>query len=111
MSHEDPTTSVRYYILPDWPAYRIGDDASFWTRHKLGKKGQEDQFSEGWRPRISYLAEHGYLVVGVRRGRKKDTLYIHRLLMEAFVGPCPSGLMACHRDDNKLNNSLENLYY
>lgn len=111
MSHENPTTSVRYYILPDWPAYRIGDDSSFWTRHKLGKKGKEDQHSEEWRLLHPSLSDHGYLRVNLRRGERKSCGYIHVLLLEAFVYPRPLGLEGCHKDDNKLNNSLGNLYW
>jgi hypothetical protein len=42
-------------------------------------------------------------------GGKKYQRTIHRLVLEAFVGPCPEGMEACHRDDNPANNRLENL--
>ena len=32
-----------------------------------------------------------------------------RLVLEAFVGPCPSGMECCHYDDNQRNNVLSNL--
>jgi hypothetical protein len=34
---------------------------------------------------------------------------VHRLVLEAFVGPCPDGMEACHYDDEPANNVLENL--
>jgi hypothetical protein len=34
---------------------------------------------------------------------------VHQLVLEAFVGPCPSGMEALHRDDNGTNNVLDNL--
>lgn len=34
---------------------------------------------------------------------------IHRLILEAFVGPCPEGMEGCHWDDNPANNALSNL--
>lgn len=37
--------------------------------------------------------------------------YVHRLVLELFVGPCPEGKQCCHKDGNKLNNSLYNLYW
>lgn len=43
---------------------------------------------------------------GVRHKAK-----VHRLVLEAFVGSAPSGFAACHRDDNPLNNAVENLYW
>lgn len=35
--------------------------------------------------------------------------YIHRLVLEAFVGPCPPGLEGCHNDGNPTNNCISNL--
>lgn len=34
---------------------------------------------------------------------------VHRLVLEAFVGPCPNGHEANHKDGNRKNNRLENL--
>jgi hypothetical protein len=36
-------------------------------------------------------------------------LYIHRLVVEAFIGPIPRGMDVCHADGNRQNNRLENL--
>lgn len=55
------------------------------------------------------------------RGRPKVNLYtpaepgnaitreVHRLVLEAFVGPCPEGMEACHNDGDPLNNRADNL--
>lgn len=34
---------------------------------------------------------------------------VHRLVLEAFVGPCPSGCEGCHYDGNPANNIVSNL--
>ena len=34
---------------------------------------------------------------------------VHRLVLEAFVGPCPDGLEGCHNDNDPANNALANL--
>lgn len=36
---------------------------------------------------------------------------VHRLVMEAFVGPLPRGMEIRHLDDDPDNNSLDNLVY
>lgn len=43
------------------------------------------------------------------RGGSVVRARVHRLVLEAFVGPCPEGQQACHADDDKANNSLINL--
>lgn len=39
----------------------------------------------------------------------KRTIYVYVLVLEAFVGPRPKGLEACHKDDDRSNNRLSNL--
>lgn len=38
-------------------------------------------------------------------------VYLHHLVAEAFIGDRPEGLSVLHRDDNPLNNHIDNLYY
>ena len=46
------------------------------------------------------------LLLNNRRTRR-----VHQLVLEAFVGPCPPGHVGCHRNDDHLDNRLENLYW
>lgn len=58
------------------------------------------------RPMVS-----GHLLVQLsKHGHAKD-FCIHQLVMRAFVGPHPKGLMVCHNDGNPVNNKLTNLRY
>ncbi len=43
--------------------------------------------------------------------RDGDRYYrtVARLVLEAFIGPRPPGMQACHRDDRPDNNRLKNL--
>ena len=43
--------------------------------------------------------------------RVRSTFRVHRLVLEAFVGPCPAGLECRHLDTDPLNNRLENLVW
>lgn len=42
-------------------------------------------------------------------GKPRGQRYVHRAVLEAFVGPCPPGMECCHWDDDPANNRLENL--
>ena len=49
-----------------------------------------------------------YLSVALSNG-EAETLSVHRLVLEAFVGQCPTGMEGCHNDGNTANNRLSNL--
>lgn len=56
------------------------------------------------------IANTGYEVVNLTMGansRKQE--HVHRLVLTAFVGPCPAGLETCHDDGVRSNNVLTNL--
>lgn len=42
-------------------------------------------------------------------GNAKKYQYVHRLVLEAFVGACPEGLQTRHLDNDPRNNRLDNL--
>ncbi|KPM67592.1 hypothetical protein HB13667_05985 [Pseudomonas putida] len=52
---------------------------------------------------------NGYLHVSLQLNKRQRTLHVHRIVLEAFVGSCPEGLEALHRDGDKSNNQLSNL--
>lgn len=47
----------------------------------------------------------GYLRVGIARRDR----YIHHLVLEAFVGPCPDGMECCHNNGDRGDNRPSNL--
>lgn len=50
-----------------------------------------------------------YWSVGLARLGRTRTKKPHVLLLEAFVGPRPKGLQACHTNGDAFDNQLENL--
>lgn len=54
---------------------------------------------------------HGYHLVTLSRGGKRDQRRVHRLVAEAFIGPPPPGLVVRHLDDMPSNNRVGNLAY
>lgn len=58
--------------------------------------------------RKPYANKKGHMRVDLyREGRHKR--YVHRAVLEAFVGPCPDGMEGCHSDGDPSNNHLGNL--
>jgi hypothetical protein len=55
------------------------------------------------------VGNHGYPHVTLRRSGTSKLSVVHRLILEAFVGPCPDGMEACHDNDMKTDNRLVNL--
>jgi hypothetical protein len=101
---------VRYALVPNKPGYRVGTDGSVWTclgqigRGRGGGKGARYGITGVWRK----LSLRGNRYVNVNLS---GSMYaVHRLVLEAFVGPCPEEMEACHYPDpDKKNNNLNNL--
>jgi hypothetical protein len=53
----------------------------------------------------------GYLVLGLSRSGRAKRHKVHRLVLEAFVGPKPAGLICRHLNGIKTDNRLTNLAY
>ncbi len=51
----------------------------------------------------------GYLRVALRRDGETHLRHVHRLVLVAYVGPCPDGHESLHHDDDPSNNRLTNL--
>lgn len=105
MSAVDPTTDVRHAAVPDYPGYWIGDDGSAWSQ----KTNQGTIDPARWK-RLKPIVKRGYSKVTLSIGGKSREFHLHRLVLLAFVGPCPGGMEACHGPDfNRLNCHLTNL--
>lgn len=59
---------------------------------------------------LSLHLNRGYPAVTLHSSGTKNWK-VHKLVMNAFVGPCPPGMEVCHNDGNPLNCVLSNLRY
>lgn len=60
------------------------------------------------------LAVHtisGYHMVTLKSNGRRKTYHVHRLVLDAFVGPLPDGLVSCHNNGDPQDNRLANLRY
>ena len=54
-------------------------------------------------------SKRGRMYTIFSRDGKTSTVWVHKLVLEAFVGPRPPGLECCHANDIGSDNRLENL--
>lgn len=99
---------VRFKEVACHPNYCVGDDGSIWSRLRL-RVPRDGEISNGWR-RVKLIRNtFGYHAFKCWYNGKLIQLLVHQLVLEAFVGPRPQGMFACHDDGNPANNRLENL--
>lgn len=80
--------------VPAYPNYQVSDLGRVRGRNGLKTATQ---------------VRDGYWRVGLCRNGHRLTFSVHRLVLGAFVGPCPVGMEGCHEDDNHDDNRLSNL--
>lgn len=105
MSNEEEWRNV-----PGWEGFyqvsNLGNVRSV-TRSVTRKDGQLRTYQgKLLRPGTNRI---GYPVVVLSRPGRTITAKVHRLVLLAFVGPCPSGNEACHNNENRQDARLENL--
>lgn len=83
------------------PGYEISSLCRIRSRRPINGIGP---FVDEWRYLKSYDC-NGYRRVNLDGKR----IGVHVLMLEAFVGPCPSGMECRHLNDDKADNKLENL--
>lgn len=71
-----------------------------------GRSGKRLRLGQEMRP---YEVDEGHLRLCLRRDGRTRNRFVHHLVLEAFVGPCPDGLEACHGNGVPSDNRLSNL--
>lgn len=93
------TGSVEYRSIQRFPGYRFSSDGSV----EFIRSGE-------WHTLRASRDGNGYLLAHLRTELRRVTIRVHRLICEAFHGPCPDGMECCHFPDNDgENNSADNL--
>ena len=56
-----------------------------------------------------HVMKSGHSTVMLQHAGRTQRFLVHRLVLLAFVGPCPDGMEACHWNDMPSDNRLKNL--
>lgn len=78
--------------------------------YEVSDQGRVRSLRDG---RIMRPATHkaGYRMLGLSGGGQKISRQLHRIVLDAFVGPLPDGFVSCHNNGDPGDNRLENLRY
>jgi hypothetical protein len=72
-------------------------------------KTKVKQFYKGRLLKPSNSDKYGHKSVHIGYDKKRITVFVHKLILLAFVGPCPDGMECCHNNGIASDNRLENL--
>ena len=111
MADEQPTPEEWRDVVGYEDRYMVSDQGRVWSKERMVRHGRGPGLRKhagrmlklGRKPAGYPIVSHAVAPGVVRH------LYVHRLVLEAFVGPCPEGHVARHLDDDKENNHLSNL--
>jgi len=81
--------------VPGWP-YEVSDDGQV---RRVGAS----------KPRKSFIAQNGYIILTLCDGPRTRTFTVHRLMARAFFGEPEGGQQVRHLDGNQKNNVIANL--
>lgn len=84
-------------VVKNYPDYEVSD------------KGQVRSYKKGYLHLLKPGSNGNYPLVFLYNEKGRVVIYIHTLVLEAFVGFCPMYYEANHKDGHKANNYVSNL--
>ena len=107
-------TPERWLPIPGFPAYDVSDQGrvrSYWRKVRKDEGRGFDYIVDSYPQRIMNpaMGSDGYLHITLHQEMKEHQLTIHRLVLLAFVGPCPPKRCCRHLNGVRTFNHLWNL--
>src|SRR5688500_13903704 len=100
------TTAVEYRDIEGFPGYRVGSDGTVWCCWITCRSGRK--MTDRWKQLRPGTHQKGYLYVNLTRvGEAYKSCRVHRLVLAAFVGPCPEGMECRHLNGIKTDCRLD----
>lgn len=110
MRPPDLPDEIEVRPIAGYDGYFVTSHGEVWSYLNRWKGKQKS-----WMKRTAHPNGNGYLAVSIRPDGQRNhqgrcrLLYIHHLVLEAFVGPRGGDMIACHVNDVPTDNRLENL--
>lgn len=110
MSHDTSTQNEQWLDIPGYEGYyQVSSMGRVKTLHRVTIRNNGWPITVREKIRKLFLDKRGYWRVSLRKPGQNTHHLVHRLVLEAFVGPCPEGMEACHNDGDPGNAKLSNL--
>lgn len=104
------TQAEQWRPIPGYEgSYEVSDQGRVRSLDRLIIYSNGDRHHTKGRIKSASDNGNGYLTVTLSRHNSDVRRYIHRLVLEAFVGPAPEGMEACHENAKRYDNRLSNL--
>lgn len=94
-----PNPATIHRPVREFPGYFAGTNGTIVS----------SRYGRALKPHLS--AKGGYHFVSLYRGGKQFRRSVHSLVLAAYRGPRPTGLVSLHSDGNPTHNCLSNLDY
>jgi hypothetical protein len=106
-------SNTTYRPIAGFPGYRVGEDGSVQTCIRFKGSGYARHptriLSDEWRDLLPSRDQRGRRRFTLRRDGKSHRFRASRLVLEAFIGPCPRGKECCHENGDETDDRLTNL--
>lgn len=125
-SETDCTAGEEWRPIPGYdPDYQVSSLGRVRSRKRRGARGWQlapcprcgfvrgDNSLRGWKLLAGSFNTNGYTQVGILRigAHRATEVMVHKLVLLAFVGPCPDGMESMHANNIRSDCRLENLSY
>lgn len=91
-------------------SYEVSDRGRIRSLDRYRRKGPRPRVLVRGRVMKPKARKNGYYEIALSSpGAGYRYRLIHRLVLEAFIGPCPRGWEGCHNDGDPAHNHLTNL--
>jgi hypothetical protein len=97
-------------LVTNWPGYAASRHGEVASLPRIVHRRHTGWYSVGARVLTNIRHRRGgYLMVALTVQDKTTKVFVHRLVLDAFVGRCPEGQQCRHLDGDPTNNHLSNL--
>lgn len=95
---------MQFADVPEWPGYRINEAGIV-----ISCRSNSGKLTTSWRVLSQSTTRDGYKQVHLHNNGNSRLRRVHTLVLRTFVGPPPDGMQGCHNNNDKNDNSIENL--